>query len=63
MQSRVAACFERQCKHYVGVQRTEVGDLNVCAAYPQGIPLEIASGEDDHTTPRADDNGIQFEIK
>lgn len=32
-----------------------------CAAYPQGIPREILSGEVGHTEPYPGDNGIQFE--
>jgi hypothetical protein len=41
------------CKHY-----TE--EMN-CSAFPDGIPEEIATGGDKHTTPYPGDNGIQFE--
>jgi len=32
-----------------------------CAAFPDGIPMEIWIGENDHTKPYLGDNGIQFE--
>lgn len=31
-----------------------------CAAFPNGIPEEIMTGEVDHTKPYEGDNGIQF---
>jgi len=42
------------CKHRQGW---------TCAAYPQGIPLEIREMHVDHRLPYAGDNGIQFEAK
>jgi hypothetical protein len=48
----------RFCKHYQGGK----GLPEVCAAFPAGIPLEIQAGEDAHMLPRADDNGIQYEV-
>lgn len=42
------------CKHRQGW---------TCAAYPQGIPLEIREMYVDHRQPYAGDNGIQFEAK
>ncbi len=32
-----------------------------CEAFPEGIPLEIWRGENDHTKPFPNDNGIRFE--
>lgn len=32
-----------------------------CDAYPDGIPIEIITGENDHREPYSGDHGIQFE--
>jgi hypothetical protein len=45
------------CKHFNG----EVRDENVCAAFPDGIPDEIAYENADHTKPFKGDHGIRFE--
>ncbi len=43
------------CRH-----RT-LGEHQVCAAFPQGIPLAILRDEHDHHFPYPGDHGIRFE--
>jgi len=43
------------CKHF------SLKDLN-CKAFPDGIPPDIAFGENTHTEPFEGDRGIQFEV-
>jgi hypothetical protein len=51
-------CYERRCKHFQG---TAMGH-DFCAAFPDGVPDEIAHGENQHTAPLQDQgNGIVFE--
>ena len=58
-------CFERNCTHFQGVAQpdgTELTEVNICAAYPDGIPGDIAYGDDPHTKVRGDQgNNIVFE--
>ena len=57
-------CWTRKCRHYLGVIQpdgTEMTETNNCEAFPEGIPNEIAYGDNDHTKPFPGDNGIQFE--
>jgi len=56
MQVPPANCLERGCKHYQGYQffpETESVKC-ICPAYPEGIPEDIAYGEEKHLTVRPD---------
>ena len=58
-------CFKRKCKHYIGViqpDNTEMTETNSCKAFPKGIPVEIAYGQNRHLKPHPEqDNDIVFE--
>jgi hypothetical protein len=57
-------CFTRRCRHFIGVKQDgqeESTERVVCEAYPDGIPDEIAYGDNLHTSPIPGDNGIQYE--
>lgn len=57
-------CFTRRCRHFTGVKldgQEESTERVVCEAFPDGIPDEIAYGENLHTSPFPGDNGIQYE--
>ena len=60
-------CYTRQCVHYLGVNQsdgTELTEVNICAAYLEGIPFDIAYEGSKHLTVRPDqDNDIVFEAK
>lgn len=63
-----AKCWIRRCKHYQGVvllrEADESSEQNVCPAFPEGIPYEIAYGKDLHEEihPEQDDeNPIVYE--
>jgi len=59
------ACFN--CKHYLGLKEIqeepeiEPDIFNYCEAFPDGIPDEIDSGENDHRKQFPGDHGITFE--
>lgn len=47
------------CSHY---RRPAVtGGLKTCAAFPEGIPVEIWENRVDHREPYAGDNGVRFQ--
>lgn len=56
-------CHIRQCKHFVGAKNDgdETTERVVCHAFPDGIPDEIAYGDNLHLKPFPGDNGIQYE--
>ena len=57
-------CDRRNCKHFMGLEwlgAEEDSETPVCAAFPKGIPDEIAFGDDLHLEPVPGDHGIQFE--
>lgn len=60
-------CSKRKCKHFIGVKQldgTEQSEIVVCKAFPDGIPDEIAYGNNKHTKPlKGQGNDIVFEHK
>ena len=59
-------CFTRQCKNYIGVIQpdgTELTETNSCRAFPEGIPFEIAYGDNLHLKSLPGQaNDILFEL-
>ena len=44
-------CSERRCIHFIGITQkdgTEMTEVAVCFAFPEGIPDEIAYGDNLH---------------
>ena len=55
-------CNQRMCRFFTGVKGDDEEDQRVvCEAFPDGIPDDIAYGDNLHTEPVDGDNGIQFE--
>jgi hypothetical protein len=57
-------CWERGCIHYKGLiqpDETELSQRPVCTAFPEGIPIEIAYGDNEHMEAVEGDHGIRFE--
>ena len=64
----IPQCYFNKCEHYLGTENKsepfdESKEFNCCEAFPEGIPDEIAYGDNDHTKPFNGDNGIQFSKK
>lgn len=49
----------RQCTHW---RKTAVG-TGVCAAFPDGIPVDVYNGVELHDKPLEGDNGVRFELR
>jgi hypothetical protein len=57
-------CQQRKCKHYWRIHQDngfEITERHICAAYPNGIPDQIAFGNVLHIKPFPGDQGIQYE--
>jgi hypothetical protein len=58
-------CWTRRCKHYDGVKwlgEDGTSERSVCKAFPDGIPPEIAYGDNLHLEPiKGQKNDIVFE--
>lgn len=53
-------CSKRKCLYFLGVFQKdgdEVTEVVYCTAFPEGIPDEIAYGDDKHKTVRKDQVG------
>jgi len=59
------ACHKRKCKNFIGVKwfgDQESSENNFCKAFPDGIPEDIAYGDNLHLTKYPDQkNDIVFE--
>jgi hypothetical protein len=47
-------CYNRKCIHFMGISQpdgTELSESVVCKAFPYGIPMEIAYGDNKHFEP------------
>jgi len=60
-------CFERKCIHFLGAKSldlldTERDEFVYCLAFPDGIPEDIAYGNNKHLVPiKNQSNTIVFE--
>lgn len=58
-------CYTRKCKHFLGVYQpddTERFEVVNCEAFPEGIPDNIAYGDNLHEIPTDDQlNEIVYE--
>jgi hypothetical protein len=48
------------CRHLHYGDKSNWRKGETCAAFPEGIPIEIWNGEHSHRTPYPGDRGIQF---
>ena len=58
-------CNKRKCRHFEGIKwfgEQESSENNYCEAFPEGIPDEIAYGDNKHLVKHPkQDNDIVFE--
>lgn len=55
-------CSKRKCKHFLGVlSPSPENAVPYCAAFPKGIPFEVAYGTNLHHTAVPGDHGIRYE--
>lgn len=55
-------CSERRCAHYQGIRSfSKTHHVPYCVAFPEGIPNEIAYGDNLHTVHYEGDRGILYE--
>ena len=57
-------CYKRKCKHYIGVinDGLEENERHSCPAFLDGIPGDIAYGNNLHLEPSSNqDNNIIYE--
>ena len=56
-------CYARKCRWFLGVggdPDSEINEVPICAAFPQGIPAEIAYGDNLHIEPFPGDGGFMY---
>lgn len=56
-------CVLRKCIHYMGVSEPlgrEELQVHTCLAFPEGIPSDIAYGDEKHLMPYPGDEGITY---
>lgn len=63
--TKAPRCHQRECTHYLGIlqpDNTELTETPYCVAFPQGIPADIAWGNNLHATPTPDQtNTVVYE--
>jgi hypothetical protein len=63
-QLRVPNCYLRSCVHFTGVKMHNKDHVDYCKAFPDGIPDDIAYGDNLHEKPLQDQgNDIVYEKK
>lgn len=50
-----------RCKNFIKRDESDIGELGICKAYPNGIPYEVYSYMHHDSKPSDCSNGIGFE--